>query len=100
VSRFLIAVTASLLVSTAAYAVPPTITATLSAASAKSAIVSDHTVWKCDGTTCTTHSIPRESNTVSECKVLAQKSGATVTAYATATDSFDADHLAKCNAKD
>lgn len=98
VKRILFAAAAMLLAATSAEAAP-TVTATLAKASAKSAIVTEHTVWKCDGVTCTTRSVPRESFTISECRALAEKAGATVTAYAAPSDTLDADSLTRCNTK-
>lgn len=87
-----------LLAATAAQAAP-TVTATLSAASPKAAVVTDHTVWKCDGTTCTTRTIPVDSFTIGECRALAVKTGTTVTAYVAAGGSLAAEALARCNTK-
>lgn len=97
--RILLAAAALVLTAGIAQAATPSLTATLAAASAKTAIVTDHTVWKCAATACTTRSLPRESNNVFECQLLAQKSGAAVTAYGAEGDMLDADRLAKCNAK-
>lgn len=98
VKRILLTATAMLLAATAAEAAP-TVTATLSAASAKTAIVTQHTVWKCDGTTCTTRTIPVNSFSISECRALATQAGASVTAYAGEKSSLDADGLTRCNTK-
>ena len=94
----LFAAAAILLAATSAEAAPA-VTATLAAASAKRAIVTDHVVWKCDGTTCITNSVPRQAFTIGECRALAEKAGAAVAAFVAVTGSLDAESLTRCNTR-
>ena len=65
---------------------------------AKLQFVSNGNAWTCEGTSCALTSIPSDAGTVQACRDLQRKAGA-VSGYGTADKPFDADKLAKCNAK-
>jgi hypothetical protein len=70
--------------------------ATLATAPAKSAVVTRDTLWRCAGTTCTA---PRSgTRDAILCELVAQSAGQ-LTGFTVAGAAYDADRLAKCNAK-
>ena len=90
---------ASLMVATAASAAPAQYTATLAApVKDKVDIIAESNLFRCEGTTCTLVSKPFDAGAVSTCRRLARQVGE-IKAYGTAAEQFDADKLARCNAK-
>jgi hypothetical protein len=66
--------------------------------SGKKDFVVNGNAWRCDGLTCLLVSTPNDPYSVHSCHELMRLAGA-VTAYGGEGRSFDADKLAKCNAK-
>lgn len=90
---------ASLLVATAASAAPTQYSATLAApVSQKTDVIADSNLFRCEATTCNLVSKPIDAGSVSTCRKLAREVGE-IKAYGSTTTPFDADKLARCNAK-
>ncbi len=94
--RFLSVLAVTTLVAGAAQAAVLTASATLAAPTSRAEIVTDYTIWNCEGTTCTTRSNPEQAGSLSECRALVRKVGR-VTAYGSTGHAFDADRLARCD---
>lgn len=96
-TRFLSALAAAMLLGGVAQAASP-VSATLAAPTTKTEVITEFTIWKCAGTTCTTRSNPEQAGSLSECRALVGKVGQ-VTDYGSADHAFDAEKLARCNGK-
>jgi len=91
---------AGLFVAGTAFASQP-FTATLGTPVAKEQeVIIDTIAFRCEGTTCSVVTdSPEAAYDISVCRKLSHKTGSAITAFGTARKSFDADQLAKCNAK-
>jgi|SRR5579859_1642693 len=98
--RLLILACAALALGASAMAQPPRYSATLAEPlAAKKEIIVNSNVWRCEGSTCALVSNPNDPFSVRSCRGLARQVG-TIAAYGGDNRAFDADKLAKCNAKD
>jgi hypothetical protein len=63
-------------------------------------VVAGMTSFRCTANTCISVSEPYDASTVHTCRQLSHEVGQEVIAYGSASHPFDADALARCNAKD
>lgn len=96
--RFASIIAAATFIAVPALAAVPTVSATLAAPTTKTEVVTDYTIWKCRGSTCTTRSNPDRAGSLSECRALVQEVGQ-VTSYDPTDHAFDSDRLAQCNGR-
>jgi hypothetical protein len=90
---------AVLLASTTAFASSAHFVATLAQPlSTKKDIIASGNIWQCEGSTCTLTSHPQDADSMRACHQLQLQVGA-LTAYGAEGKPFDADKLAKCNAR-
>lgn len=86
-----------LLSATAGYAQPSGYyVATATAAPTKSTLITSGTLWKCAGDVCVANKAPLRDNIM--CQMVVQRVGA-LSAFTAGSATFDADALAKCNAR-
>lgn len=86
-------------VGSAAWAAPRPYSATLATAVAKRTdVIAGTNLFRCEETTCNLVSKPIDAGSVSTCRRLARKVGEIKT-YGSAESQFDAEKLARCNAK-
>ena len=87
-----------ILVSTAALADTGRYVATLAQPlAAKKNLIVNGNMFRCEGSTCTLVSDPKDAGSVHTCRALQHQVG-TLAAYGTEGDKFDAAKLAQCNA--
>jgi hypothetical protein len=94
-----VALIASLFVAGSAWASSPYSVTLAQPVAGTQDVVAGTTSFRCTANTCVSDSDPSDASTVSTCRQLSHRVGQAITAYGSATRSFDADALARCNEK-